>query len=361
MAIVDSSPTVGTILPAPPPRFRATDTNGAPLVGGQLFTYQAGTVTPLATFDGSGAANTNPVLLDANGEASVRLGPGPYKFVLEDADGNQLWAEDNIPGSGWAIIANPTAPQTISGQKLISEAGFEGAIGSDNPLEGGFSEVVVTASTSKQRITNTPNLGQVFSANLEPDGVTRDVPGRFGIGLAFDTINGGAKLRIVSPGGSVKDYAPRLTAGADFTAHENTGGTTLNTLLTRTIVGNTLGPSGGLRIRCYIHSTVQGAVASTLAVHFNGLQAATMSIAAGGFYVWEVLIGMRGLSTQVVYGVPQFYGPGTPALLPVSAGVAATTDFSQDVAIDIRAQNGAPTDDLIVDMFEMSALTTFAI
>lgn len=360
MPVVDSSPSISSILPTPPPRFRATDANGAPLVGGQLFAYQAGTVTPLATFDGSGAANTNPVLLDANGEASVRLGPGPYKFVLEDADGNQLWAEDNIPGSGWAISANPSAPQTIAGQKLIAEVGFEGAIGVESPESGRFSSLEVTASTSTQRLMNVPGLGQVIGANLNEDGVTRDEVGRWGYGLAFDTINGGTKLRVVSPGGTVKDYAPRLTAGADFTQHVNTGNTTENTLVSRTIVGNTLGASGGLRIRCYVNVSAQGASGSVVRLYANGTQIAAFTIASGntGIYKWEVTIGNHTATSQFVYALPMFFG-AAPALLTGTASGFAI-DTTVDVALDVRVQNGQTTDSINLDMMEAELVNTFA-
>ena len=75
-----------SVLP-PPPIFRAADANGAPLAGGKLYTYAAGTTTPLATYTDQGGltANTNPVILDANGQANVWLGTtGAYKFVLTD-------------------------------------------------------------------------------------------------------------------------------------------------------------------------------------------------------------------------------------------------------------------------------------
>ena len=82
-----------------------SDANGRPLVGGKVYTYQAGTSTPKATYtDTSGTvANTNPVILDANGEASICLGQGYYKFVLADANGVVLKTVDNVPG----LMASP--------------------------------------------------------------------------------------------------------------------------------------------------------------------------------------------------------------------------------------------------------------
>ena len=73
-----------------------TSASGAPLVGGRLYTYAAGTVTPKATFsDAAGTvANTNPLVLDARGEALIYWS-GAYKVVLQDASGNSLWTVDN--------------------------------------------------------------------------------------------------------------------------------------------------------------------------------------------------------------------------------------------------------------------------
>jgi hypothetical protein len=74
------------------------DVTGAPLAGGQLFTYAAGTTTPQDTFSNStGTVNTNPVVLDSNGYADVWVDPAlSYKFVLQDVNDNILWTEDNI-------------------------------------------------------------------------------------------------------------------------------------------------------------------------------------------------------------------------------------------------------------------------
>lgn len=75
------------------------DINGRPLVGGKLYTYQAGTSTPATTYrDSSGTdANTNPVLLDERGEAVVYLDESKsYKFVLKDSLDSTIWEEDGI-------------------------------------------------------------------------------------------------------------------------------------------------------------------------------------------------------------------------------------------------------------------------
>lgn len=72
---------------------------GQPLAGGQLWTYEAGTNTPIATFtDSTGLTqNTNPVIANARGEMSVWITNNvAYKFVLQDSLGNQIWSRDQV-------------------------------------------------------------------------------------------------------------------------------------------------------------------------------------------------------------------------------------------------------------------------
>ncbi len=73
--------------------------NGAFLSGGQIFTYSAGTVTPIATYTDStgGTPNTNPIVLNARGECSIWISPNTaYKFVLQDSNGNTIWTRDQV-------------------------------------------------------------------------------------------------------------------------------------------------------------------------------------------------------------------------------------------------------------------------
>ena len=81
----------------PTPKFRAVGADGLALVGGKLWTYIEGTSTPKATYTSFtlGASNTNPVILDARGEADVWL-DGSYKLVLTDAADVTIWTVDSI-------------------------------------------------------------------------------------------------------------------------------------------------------------------------------------------------------------------------------------------------------------------------
>lgn len=105
---------VASISPDPRLQFFAND--GSPLVGGKLYTYAAGTTTPLVTYTSSTGltANTNPVILDSRGEASVWLGTSKYKFVLKDADDVEIWSQDQLAASALVDGTNATGTWPIS-------------------------------------------------------------------------------------------------------------------------------------------------------------------------------------------------------------------------------------------------------
>ncbi|MEJ6669149.1 MAG: hypothetical protein QNL48_16190 [Alcaligenes aquatilis] len=84
------------------PRFQAIDMLGRPMVGATLYTYQTKTTTPAPTGrdKGQAAYNTNPVVLDARGEAVIWLDPAQtYTFVLRDWLGSVVWTQDDITGA----------------------------------------------------------------------------------------------------------------------------------------------------------------------------------------------------------------------------------------------------------------------
>ena len=94
------------------------DNSGNILSGGKLYTYVAGTTTPLATYTtyAGTVSNANPVIMDSAGRASVWLGVGSYKFVLKDSTDVLVYTTDNIVNSGIesmqpAVVA--TAGQTV--------------------------------------------------------------------------------------------------------------------------------------------------------------------------------------------------------------------------------------------------------
>ena len=86
-----------------------------PLAGGLLYTYQAGTTTPLATYTGVDGLIpcANPIVLGVNGIAPTPIwlsSTNNYKFVLATSANVTLYTYDNIsgiPGAG-SIVNVPS-------------------------------------------------------------------------------------------------------------------------------------------------------------------------------------------------------------------------------------------------------------
>lgn len=111
------------------------DNNGVPLSGGKIYTYEAGTTTPLATYTSStgSTAHTNPIVLDSAGRVpaggeiwnAIEL----YKFVLTTSADVTLATYDNVGGSfnAIAIIANFTGSGSDTAFTLASAPAGENA------------------------------------------------------------------------------------------------------------------------------------------------------------------------------------------------------------------------------------------
>lgn len=89
---------------------------GIPLAGGKIYTYQAGSSTPLATYTDAGGVypNTNPIVLGVDGRPAdeIWLTYGyNYKFVLKDANDVTIQTYDNLYGIiGTQVSAGTTIP-----------------------------------------------------------------------------------------------------------------------------------------------------------------------------------------------------------------------------------------------------------
>lgn len=78
------------------PYFYHPDNNGNPVPFGLLYTYSAGTLDNLVTYqDENGTPNSNPVVMDASGKASVIL-DGNYRLIFRTAAGVLIFDIDDI-------------------------------------------------------------------------------------------------------------------------------------------------------------------------------------------------------------------------------------------------------------------------
>lgn len=161
---------------APVLKQRFFDVNGVPLAGGQLFSYIAGTTTPQSTYTDNTASvpNTNPTILDANGQANVWLGSGTYKFILEDANNAVQWTVDNVTLGSITGLSGPWVLYSVTDGQ--SATALTGATLDISVYTSCFYDVEIIRGTTV--IAN----GQIAIQNL--NGTGRVVTGTFMAGEA---------------------------------------------------------------------------------------------------------------------------------------------------------------------------------
>jgi hypothetical protein len=143
---------------APLARQRFFDDDGAPLAGGKLYSYIAGSSTPLVTYaDRSGTPNTNPIILDADGYCDIWIDSGYYKFVLADSLDNIIWTKDQV--------------------SLPSEAALASAFWRD--------VVYLTSANSPYTIAQSSN-GKLFSVDTSGGAVAVNLAEISGLSLPFN-------------------------------------------------------------------------------------------------------------------------------------------------------------------------------
>ena len=110
--------------------FQFFSNDGLPLNAGKLYTYQAGSTTPLVTYtDSSGLiANTNPIILGTDGRppSTIWLLDGFfYKFVLANSSNVTIQTYDNLYG---IVSATPPAATPIPAGGILLWSGSIGSI-----------------------------------------------------------------------------------------------------------------------------------------------------------------------------------------------------------------------------------------
>ena len=121
---------------SPNPKQQFFDANGQPLVGGKVYTYAAGTTTPVVTYvDAAGVTtNTNPIILDSRGMANIWLDTTvSYKYAVFDALDVPIFTTDNIGVT--LTTASFAAPPVI---------------GSTTPNSGFFTTISLTDNTASK-------------------------------------------------------------------------------------------------------------------------------------------------------------------------------------------------------------------
>lgn len=154
---------------APVLKQRFFDANGLPLAGGLLYSFAAGTTTPLATYtDQSGLTpNTNPVVLDSGGYGNVWLGANTYKFALYDANSNLQFTEDNVQSISSQIASLTSSFQSVSvSYTQLQTAGLTNAI----PLFTLAANTILKSIVIKHSTAFTGGSISALNAQVGPSG-----------------------------------------------------------------------------------------------------------------------------------------------------------------------------------------------
>ena len=110
--------------------FQFLTTTGLPLSGGQIYTYQAGSSTPLTTYADNGGTvpNANPIVLGVDGrpQTEIWLTQGfNYKFILTDSSNNIIQSYDNLYG---ILQTAPVVSNTVPSGLIAIWSGSVGSI-----------------------------------------------------------------------------------------------------------------------------------------------------------------------------------------------------------------------------------------
>lgn len=128
---------MGTILP--PPKSQWIDQNGSPLESGTIETYVPGTLTPKATYQDADqlVLNTNPIILDASGRATI-YGSGTYRYIIKDSAGILVYDALTADTSSGGIANGGTSTGTPNAQ-IIAASSFTEQDGQAIEFIAGFS------------------------------------------------------------------------------------------------------------------------------------------------------------------------------------------------------------------------------
>lgn len=305
-------------------RFSAEDALGAPLAGGRLYTYEAGTTTFKSTYTNSAATVPSTytadgvggqyIALNARGEAEVWLGDGNYKLVLQDSLGVPIWTTDGLTssgrasgGSGAAITTNRTLTAADNGDRLDVTAA-----------------VTLTPATPAA-------LGDGWSVQIHAIGFPVIVNGLYNDGSTTKTINAGSSAELSTNGTTFRLARFSTEAGPAFSASASANQTVVSGVFTRIAANTELydtnarydAPNGRFTPNIPGYYAVKGTLRATAA---SGLAIVTVSLYKNGleFHRGQELniTGMN--SAQVVY-VGDVYLNGTTDYIELFGGVTGTT------------------------------------
>ena len=240
------------VAPLEIPRAQFLNSAGQPLAGGCVNFFTTGTSTPQAIYADSGGVNqlSNPLTLDAAGEASVWMSNIGYDIVMNTGVvgtscsvslGTQLWKEINK--NPFAIINNGSNFIVASGTSDPSGVPGELAYRTDIPCFRGFTTIwdCFVTLTAVQTLTNKTLVNPV-------------IPSSTGAVLTQPVINGLTIGGVTVATGNPTNFATFTNGAAGTTLNQlaklvtlGAGATAVSTAITDTtgVIGIPIAGAGG--------------------------------------------------------------------------------------------------------------------
>ena len=164
-------------LPLPPPQIQWIDADGHPYAGGTVETYVPGTTTPKDTWQDEAQTilNTNPVVLDAAGRATI-LGDGDYRFIVRDVTGQLVydgWTTSIVSAAMLPVVSAPTIADAVAllGISDMVQAETDRAEAAENALQAAITAETSRATGAENTLTtdlnNEISRAETEEANLQ--------------------------------------------------------------------------------------------------------------------------------------------------------------------------------------------------
>jgi hypothetical protein len=330
----------------PTPKQQIYGSDGAPLVGGKIYTYSAGTTTPLATYtdSGAGTANTNPIILNSLGQANIWLTTASYKFSVYTSADVLLYTVDNISApldsAGLALaLSSPTpigntAPNTGAFTTLTATTGnittvnattstttgvtttgtltFSGGGSMTRPSQAGIQSITATVAANALTVTLNPTTLDFRSSTLTSGTVvTRTISSAISVVVSsgstlgtVSTVQSRIVVLAIDNAGTVELAVVNIAGGNDLTetglitttAEGGAGGADSAS----TIYSTTARTSVAYRVVGYVESTqaTAGTWATTPStIQGQGGQALTAMSSMGYGQTWQNVFSSRSSGT----------------------------------------------------------------
>jgi hypothetical protein len=333
-------------------------------VGGSLLTQVGGVNYPTWQDAAGATALPNPIPLNSRGEISNTSGVSvplflatgvTYTFTLYDANGNQIWVDDNVTAQGFAAVGNMTDEKGSGGTfGFAANVDFTPGTTTSLTLAGfyGSAENLWVAFDGAEQGADTYTLsGYVLTFNAPIPAGTNKVYVKGGTTISIGTPSSGSVVDASVAAGSklynrihdqvdVKDFGATGNGTTDDTAAFQAALTYLGTL---TRGGALYVPAGAYVLSSQLALTLPNVTAG-IAIRGDGIGSTQLIWAANGG-VKITMPGGYGNSVNIsnLSLLAGAAGTGNPALSLVNntVGVATVpTEWSNITNVSIHGTDG---------------------